>query len=74
MIPNDKKLHVLVSLILVLALWQVIGWWSIPVAILVGVGKEMYDKKTTGFDKNDLIADGAGIFIGLCYELLIHFI
>ena len=68
---TDKKLHFLVSLILVLGLWQVIGWWSIPAAILVGIGKEIYDRNTTGFDKKDLLADAVGILAGLIYELLI---
>lgn len=71
MIPNDKKLHFLASACIVLALWQVIGWWSIPVTMLVGVGKEIYDRKTTGFDMQDLYADGLGILAGLVFELII---
>lgn len=32
--------------------------------IAVGIGKELYDKKTTGVvEKNDLIADGIGLVL-----------
>lgn len=39
-------------------------------AIVVGVGKEVYDIKRTGFDWKDLIADGVGILIGTLIKTL----
>ena len=71
MIPNDKKLHVFASLAIVLSLWQIIGWYAVIVAIVVGVAKEIYDINRTGFDGADLLADLIGIVAGAIYEILI---
>jgi hypothetical protein len=38
-----------------------LGVWAWTVGFAVGVGKEVYDIKKTGFDWTDIIADVAGI-------------
>lgn len=38
-----------------------LGVWAWTVGFAVGVGKEVYDIKKTGFDWTDILADVAGI-------------
>jgi hypothetical protein len=68
---NDKIKHFIVCLALTLFNAEIAifgysvllpGW---QMAVIAGVGKELYDIKRTGFDWKDLIADGAGIVAGL---------
>ena len=79
MFEKDKLLHFLVSEIIVMvvdiALRLVgLGNWAYPIAFVValgaGVGKEIHDKKTTGFDRMDLAADFLGAFAGLVLVFL----
>ena len=71
MIANDKKLHVLASLAITLALWQLIDWWAVPAALVIGIAKEVYDLRRTGFDMKDLLADSVGILVGAVFELIV---
>lgn len=65
MFPTDKYLHFLCCLIIVAALYPLIGWWSVGTAIATGVGKELYDWKDYGlFSWADIIADIAGTAAG----------
>lgn len=41
---------------------QIVGFAA---AMLVGVAKEIYDIKTTGFDLKDLAADGVGAILAV---------
>lgn len=45
--------------------------WSFLIApvvtMAIGVGKELHDRKTTGFDKWDLVADFFGTVTGLAF-------
>lgn len=68
MITSDKKLHFIASASIVLALWQIVKWWSIPIAVLFGIGKELYDIKTTGFDVKDILFDCYGIIAATLFE------
>lgn len=79
MFEKDKLLHFLVSEIIVMvvdiALRLVgLGNWAYPIAFVValgvGVGKELYDRKTTGYDKMDIVADFLGAFAGLVLVFL----
>ena len=38
-----------------------LGAWALTVGFAVGVGKEVYDIKKTGFDWPDILADVVGI-------------
>lgn len=76
MIQRDKLLHFSISLLITLtdvtAFSITIPGWL--VAVIAGVGKEVYDIKRTGFDWKDIAADGAGIVAGLVIRLLFHLI
>jgi VanZ family protein len=75
-IPEDKKKHFVVSLLLMLmlSLVHVPLVWAAAITLVVGVAKEIYDKycKKTYFDVYDLLADIIGIGVGfiLCYLFL----
>jgi hypothetical protein len=71
---KDKILHFLVSEIIVMVLviiLNAVGLYGISFAIApvvtlaLGLGKELHDRKTTGFDKWDLIMDFLGTATGL---------
>lgn len=75
-LEQDKLLHFFASACIALGSYVVaqgmMAWWlamiiAIVVAAIAGVGKELFDKMLgyTGFDKKDLIADGAGILFGI---------
>jgi hypothetical protein len=74
MIANDKKLHFVVSASIVLAIWQIVSGWSVLIAVLVGISKEVYDKKTTGFDTKDLLFDVYGIVAATLFEVVLMLI
>ena len=66
-IRKDHILHYFVCYFLTTGLLIIAQWW-IPFAIVaflivffIGVGKEIHDIKTTGFDWTDILADLAGI-------------
>lgn len=74
----DKIKHTAINYIIVVALsllWCNIG--AILTAVVVSVGKEIYDSykaNATGFDLRDLIADGVGIVFGLISILIVQVI
>lgn len=79
-ISTDKLLHAFVCLDVVFGVYLVLSallssWLSLVIAVVLaaalGVGKELYDAKTTGIDKGDLIADGIGILIGTVVIILV---
>ena len=78
MMERDKIKHTAINYIIVVALsllWCNIG--AILTAIVVSIGKEIYDKyktNATGFDLRDLIADGVGIVLGLLTILIVQVI
>lgn len=71
----DKVLHFAVGM--VIAIVAMMGVYYLTndrlasqlagflVAMAVGVGKELYDRKRTGFDWQDLLADGVGAVVGV---------
>lgn len=76
LISQDKILHFLVCLSILLgtytilsdvASWHIALFIGVVVAVAAGLGKECFDKmiSTTGWDNQDLIADGAGIALGI---------
>lgn len=73
---RDKLLHFLVCEILTMiavigGISCGLGWYSFAVAsvlsMAVGCAKELHDRKTTGFDKWDLVADFLGTVTGLAF-------
>lgn len=75
----DKFLHFIVCENLVMALaiagrFAGLGNWAYIPAILLtagaALGKELHDRKTTGFDNMDLVADFLGLFAGLVFVSL----
>ena len=78
---KDKWMHFSVCIILTLVVFAIcfalgLGKMAIVPAIvvtaLVGVGKEIYDKKKTGlFEQGDILADMFGIMIGCIIALII---
>jgi hypothetical protein len=67
----DRIKHGVVSCFvtgLALAFVQTLAWgWLVAagMALAVGIGKEVYDIRRTGFDWGDVVADVAGIGIAL---------
>lgn len=63
---GDKNLHALVNTIIVLLVGLLLNpIVGVIIAAIISIAKEIYDKKTTGFDYQDLIADSIGILLGL---------
>ncbi|MCB5278947.1 MAG: hypothetical protein LHW59_05455 [Candidatus Cloacimonetes bacterium] len=68
---QDKVLHFLGGLIIYLGLVyflsfiSFIGIWAFVVVVVVAVGKEVYDRKTTGFDYYDIAATLLGGWFGM---------
>jgi len=64
---NDKVLHIGVSALISAILFWLTGDTILTVVLsfVVGIGKEVIDIKTTGFDINDLLADLVGIGLGI---------
>lgn len=44
---------------------QFLGVWAWTVGLAVGIGKEVYDIRKTGFDWTDIVADVVGILTAL---------
>ena len=68
----DKIAHFAVCAFLALAFSCFLPIWaSIPLTMVIGVAKELYDKKKTGlFDVKDIIADALGTATGAIVWLL----
>ena len=67
-LTEDKLKHIVVSSIIAKALLFFLPWWWAGVITLViGVGKELYDKvsKKGHAEWKDLVADLVGILIGV---------
>lgn len=63
---GDKNLHALVNTIIVVLVGLLLNPIAgVILAAIISIAKEIYDKKTTGFDYQDLIADSIGILLGL---------
>ena len=63
LIPQDKIMHFLVGLLI--ASLTAIAFnpaWGILSAAIIGLSKELYDLKRTGFDLRDLLMTAAGGF------------
>jgi uncharacterized membrane protein len=77
---NDKVKHIIAGFIIgfiACILCDVFNWHPLlPLLIVVlsGVGKEVYDRKTTGFDFNDIVADLGGGVIALWIYPFIQYI
>lgn len=77
-IGKDKWMHFTLSLIATVGLFGVfayfVGLWaclSIVPVMLLGVAKELWDRKHGTCEANDLVADFYGCFTALCLEALI---
>lgn len=66
---TDKRRHLAVNLIIVMFLGGLVNpIIGVIVAVLLSIGKEVYDEyrpNGTGWDWNDLVADLIGILLGL---------
>lgn len=58
--PDHVK-HFFVCFIITALASIFLGVWAWTVVLAVGVGKEVYDIKKTGFDWTDILADAVGI-------------
>lgn len=71
---NDKLLHLLVNLFIILLFGGLFGIViGLSLSILASLGKESYDAlrpNGTGWDWKDLLADLVGIIIGILILLL----
>lgn len=78
---KDKWMHFCVCLVITLIVFAVcyalnLGKMSLIPAVvipaIIGVGKEIYDKKKTGlFEQGDILADMFGIMVGCIIALII---
>lgn len=72
---RDKVLHFLCSALIALLAFPIIGWWALPVALFIGVCKEVYDWFSYGlFSLGDLLADTLGIAVATLIISLIKII
>ena len=79
-IEKDKLLHfiaceTITMVVAIVLLFAGLGNWSFPigfaVAFLVGICRELHDKKTTGLvDPWDIVFDFLGAFFGLIFVSL----
>ena len=69
---TDKIAHFALSAFLCLAICRFLPIWiAVVAAVVVGVGKEIYDSKTGGkFDWKDVIADLLGVISATVIQLL----
>ena len=71
-IQIDKYLHFLCCLLIVAALYPLIGWWSVGSALATGILKEIYDWRDYGlFSWSDIIADTIGTVAGIAIIAII---
>lgn len=56
-IGYDKWLHFIVGMMLFFIIWTLLGIpFTFPIIVTVAVLKEVYDARTSGFDKLDVVA------------------
>lgn len=71
MIAKDKQLHALAGAVAGLSA-IFIGWWSLVLVSLLGIGKEIYDAQGNGTpDKFDAVATIVG---GACVAVLVELV
>ena len=72
--PADKLLHfiaceTITMVIAIVGLFAGLGNWAYPIAFVismaVGIGKELKDRKATGFDRWDLVFDFIDSIVGM---------
>jgi hypothetical protein len=72
----DKQLHIITCVA-----WVILFQFFMPLScaiqatLLIGIGKEIYDRahpETHTADVMDILADAIGIYIGAAFMLLIH--
>lgn len=67
---KDKIYHICANIILILIGNIINVVFGVVLAILASLGKEIYDmKNSSGFSKQDLVADLIGIIIGILLVL-----
>lgn len=71
----DGALHILCSLVILLVLSVFFPLWiAISATVLVGIGKEVYDKLSYGlFSWKDILFDSIGIVLAVLIFLLFKF-
>ena len=71
-IRRDGLLHLTVSALLVIAISVLLPvWLSALIALLIGIGKEIWDKYHGGAcNWHDVICDVAGIAVGLIIVII----
>lgn len=71
----DGALHILCSLVILLVLSVFFPLWiAIIATVLVGIGKEVYDKISYGlFSWKDILFDSIGIVLAVLIFLLFKF-
>lgn len=70
---TDKITHATICYAITLTIGLFIDWWvGVCVALMVGLGKELYDKyKGNKFDWHDMLADVVGGVVGVIVGLTI---
>lgn len=63
-IGYDKWLHFIVGMMMFFIIWTLLGIpFTFPIIVTVAVLKEVYDARTSGFDKWDVVATAILPFI-----------
>ena len=66
-------LHIETEALIVLVAPKCFGYWAIIIALLFGIGKELYDifvkKSKIGLSLRDLLMDSIGILLGVLVSL-----
>ena len=65
---TDKQLHVLVCALIVVTLYPIIGWHSVTIALIIGLGKEVVWDYLLGRGEpcvKDMIANVIGSVLGV---------
>lgn len=66
-------LHIETEALIVLVAPKCFGYWAIIIALLCGIGKELYDifvkKSKIGLSLRDLLMDSIGILLGVLVSL-----
>jgi len=61
----DHVSHFFVCFIVTAICTTFLGFWAWTIGLAVGIGKEVYDIRKTGFDWTDIVADVVGILTAL---------
>ena len=66
-VRRDGLLHIETCLVIAIVLGWLLPWWWLGgiVAMAVGLGKEIWDKKHGVYDNHDLICDAIGAVLGM---------